>query len=229
MLVTNGKIYWGNSYFQKVVSKIYKWGEIIRKQKSMWSFKLSTAAIVLIPVAIGINYVGKTIAALLKLPLWIDSLGTILASMLAGPIVGGLAGIINNIIYGFTQSPVSTVYAITSAFIGITVGFMTYKGWLSNFGKACVTGLVVGIVAAVVSTPLNIIFWGGLTDNVWGDALFAFLLNKDLPLWFASFMDSLVVDIPDKFISVLICYFIFRGLPENIKNLYRGSQEIEEL
>ena len=88
MLVTNGKIYWGNSYFQKVVSKIYKWGEIIRKQKSMWSFKLSTAAIVLIPVAIGINYVGKTIAALLKLPLWIDSLGTILASMLAGPIVG---------------------------------------------------------------------------------------------------------------------------------------------
>lgn len=130
-------------------------------QNSMWSFKLSTAAIVLIPVAIGINYVGKTIASLLKLPLWIDALGTILASMLAGPVVGGLVGIINNIIYGFTQSPIATVYAITSAVIGIVVGVLTYKGWLTSIGKASVAGLIVGIFAAVVSTPLNIIFGVG--------------------------------------------------------------------
>ena len=133
----------------------------MNKQKSMWSLRLSTAALVLIPVAIGINYIGKTIASALKLPLWIDSLGTILASMLAGPIVGGLAGIINNIIYGFTQDPISTVYAITSLFIGIVVGALSYTGWLKSFGKACILGLIVGLVAAIVSTPLNIIFWGG--------------------------------------------------------------------
>lgn len=195
----------------------------------MWNFRLSTAAIVLIPVAIGFNYVGKTLATLLKLPLWIDSLGTILASMLAGPVVGGLAGILNNIIYGFSQDPISTVYAITSASIGLIVGVFSFKGWLQSFGKACATGLVVGIVAAVVSTPLNIIFWGGLTGNVWGDALFAFLLKQNFPIWYASFLDSIVVDIPDKFITVLISYFIFRGLPENVKNLYKGRQQIEEL
>lgn len=126
--------------------------------KSMWSFKLSTAAIVLIPIAIGINYVGKTIAAGLKFPLWLDSIGTILASMLSGPVVGGLSGVINNIIFGITQDPVSTVYAITSGVIGIVVGVLAYKGWANHLWKVILLGLIVGFVASVVSTPLNIIY-----------------------------------------------------------------------
>jgi len=41
----------------------------------------------------------------LKLPLWLDSIGTVLAAMLAGPIVGGISGAINNIIYGCMLEP----------------------------------------------------------------------------------------------------------------------------
>ena len=43
-------------------------------RKSMWSFKFSTASLVLIPTAVGINYVGKFFASALKLPLWLDSI-----------------------------------------------------------------------------------------------------------------------------------------------------------
>ena len=53
-------------------------------KKSMWSFKLSTVSLVMIPVAVGINYVGKLFASALKLPLWLDSIGTVFASMLGG-------------------------------------------------------------------------------------------------------------------------------------------------
>ncbi|MDV2687742.1 ECF transporter S component, partial [Alkalihalophilus lindianensis] len=55
-------------------------------KQSMWSWHFSTAALVLIPVAVGINYIGKLIAGMLKLPLWLDSIGTVLAAMLGGPI-----------------------------------------------------------------------------------------------------------------------------------------------
>ncbi|WP_033828853.1 membrane protein [Bacillus andreraoultii] len=199
------------------------------KKTSMWSLKLSTAALVLIPIAIGINYIGKTIAAGLKLPLWLDSLGTILSSMLAGPIVGGLSGIINNLIYGITLDPISTVYAITSGVIGIVVGALAYKGWIDNFAKALLLGLVVGFIAAVVSTPLNIMFWEGQTGNVWGDALYAYVLSQNGPVWLASFLDSIVVDVPDKLISILLCFFIFKGLPKNVTRLYKNNQRFEEL
>jgi len=181
------------------------------KKNSMWSLNFSTAALVLIPAAIGINYLGKLFAGLLKLPLWLDSIGTVLASMLAGPIIGGIAGAVNNIIYGFTADPISFVYAITSAVIGLVVGIMAYKGWIANVGKALVLGLVVGFIAAIVSTPLNILFWGGQTGNVWGDALFATMMSNNMPLWLASFADSIVVDVPDKMATVLISFLIFKG------------------
>lgn len=198
-------------------------------KRSMWSLKLSTAAIVLIPAAIGINYLGKLFAGLLKLPLWLDAIGTVLASMLAGPVIGAASGIINNIIYGVTVDPISTVYAITSGVIGLGVGIMAYRGWIANIGKATVIGLVVGLIAATVSTPLNIIFWGGQTGNVWGDAFYAFLISSDFPVWLASFGNSIVVDVPDKVATVIISYLIFKGLPKTLTNIYRSDDEIEEL
>lgn len=199
------------------------------KREGMWSLKLSTAALVLIPVAIGINYIGKFFAELLRLPLWLDSIGTALASMLAGPIVGALSGAINNIIYGLTVSPISFVYAITSVAIGLTVGIMAYKGWISNLWKAIVMGLVVGLVAAIVSTPINIGFWGGQTGNVWGDALYAFLLAHNYPVWLASFLDEIVVDIPDKVATIVVAFAIFKGLPKGLISLFGGGKEIEKL
>ena len=196
---------------------------------SMWSLKLSTAAIVLIPAAIGINYLGKLFAGLLKLPVWLDSIGTVLASMLAGPIIGAASGIINNLVYGLTVDPISTVYAITSGAIGLIVGIMAYKGWIANVQKAIVIGFVVGFSAAIISTPLNIIFWGGQTGNVWGDAFYAILISNNAPVWLASFGDSIIVDVPDKVLTVIISYLIFKGLPKTLTNIYRGDDEIEEL
>lgn len=198
-------------------------------KKSMWSLKLSTAAIVLIPAAIGINYIGKLFAGLLKLPVWLDAIGTILASMLAGPIIGAASGIINNVMYGITVDPISTVYAVTQGSIGLIVGMMAYNGWIKNMKKAVVIGVVVGVAAAIISTPLNLIFWGGQTGNVWGDAFFAFLISNDLPVWVASFGDSFFVDVPDKIVSVILAYLIFRGLPTTLTNVYRNDSDLEEL
>ncbi|MCX7904194.1 MAG: ECF transporter S component [Caloramator sp.] len=197
--------------------------------KKLWSFKFSTAALVLIPAAVGINYIGKLFAGLLKLPLWLDSIGTMLASMLAGPIIGALSGAINNIIYGLTMDPISFVYAITSIAIGITVGVLMFKGLIKNVYLAILSGIIVALVAAVVSTPINIAFWGGQTGNIWGDALFASLMAKKFPMWLASFLDEFVVDLPDKVASLVISFLIYKGLPKSLINLYSSDDEIEKL
>ena len=199
------------------------------KNQSMWSLKLSTAALVLIPAAIGINYIGKLFAGALKLPLWMDAIGTALASMLAGPVVGALSGAINNIIYGLTVDPISFVYAITSVAIGLTVGIMAYKGWISSLWKAIGMGFVVGLVAAVVSTPINISFWGGQTGNIWGDALYAYLIAHNSPVWIASFLDEVVVDIPDKVGTIVVAYAIFKGLPKKLIILFSNENKTEKL
>ena len=197
--------------------------------KKLWTMKFNTATLVLIPAAIGINYLGKLFAGLLKLPLWLDSIGTCLAALLAGPIAGAIVGAVNNIIYGVTVDPISTIYALTNMAIGIVVGILAYKGLLKKFSGALIAGLLVGLTAVVVSTPLNLQFWGGTTGNIWGDAAFAACMAQGMPAWIASFVDEIIVDIPDKIAVLLIVYIIGKGLPKSLTALYGSGDEISKL
>ena len=62
----------------------------------------STRVIALMPVAIAINIVlGYTVQSVLKLPIYLDSIGTILVGVLAGPIAGALTGGLANLIWTY--------------------------------------------------------------------------------------------------------------------------------
>ena len=52
----------------------------------------NTLTLALIPVAIAINIAIGQIIVLLKLPIYLDSIGTVLVGMLVGPIAGLLTG-----------------------------------------------------------------------------------------------------------------------------------------
>ena len=197
--------------------------------KSLWSLKFNTATLVLIPAAIGINYLGKLFAGVLKLPLWLDAIGTCLAAVLAGPIAGAIVGAANNIIYGLTMDPISTIYALTNIAIGLVVGVMAYKGFMKNIRLSLLTAIVVGLAAVIVSTPLNVAFWGGTTGNVWGDAVYAWAIANNLPVFLASFIDEIIVDLPDKIAVILIVFAICKSLPKSLVALYQSGDTIESL
>ena len=180
--------------------------------------RFNTTSLALIPVAVGINYVGKFFASLLKLPLWLDSAGTMLTAMLAGPWIGALTGIINQFVYGLTVDPMSVFYAPVSAVIGISVGF--FSRWVHNWTQAWAAGAVVSLLAAMASTPINIWLWGGQTGNIWGDAAFAAALANNWPVWSASFLDEILVDVPDKLLVFLLSSSLYMSLPRRLKAIF---------
>lgn len=183
----------------------------------------TTLIFVLIPVAVGINYAGKFFAEALKLPLWLDSIGTVIAALLAGPTVGAFSGAINNIIYGLTAGPISFVYALTSIGIGVAAGLLYKVKMFENVFRALLSGIIIALVATIISVPLNVVFWEGQTGNVWGDALFAYLRSKNVGIWVASFFDEIVVDLVDKVLSVIIAFFIFKALPKSLVYSFKGE------
>jgi len=130
------------------------------EKKNMWALDFSAHNLLLLPAAIGINYIGKLFAQLLNLPLWLDSIGTLWAAMLGGPIIGALSGIINNVLYGILLDRMSFVYGLTSVAMGLLVGGLSHKGFLVNWRKVFILSALVALVASIVSTPLNIVFWG---------------------------------------------------------------------
>ena len=117
----------------------------------------STRVIALMPVAIVINIVlGYTVQTVLKLPIYLDSIGTILVGVLAGPIAGALTGILTNLIWqyapgigGGTIGP----FAITAGVIGILAGIW---GQLGVYRSRPASGIQL-MAAAVIAAALVIV------------------------------------------------------------------------
>ena len=64
--------------------------------------RFDTRTIVLIPIAMAINIVlGQTVASVLKVPIYMDSIGTILVGVLAGPIPGLVTGVLTNLVWTY--------------------------------------------------------------------------------------------------------------------------------
>jgi len=182
---------------------------------------LRTVAVVLIPVAIGINYAGKLTAAALRLPLWLDAIGTVLAAILAGPWVGALSGLLTNVLYGITADPVSFYYGIVNLLIGLVAGLLARLGFFRRtFLAAAAAGLLIALVAALSSTPINVSLYGGQTGNLWADGLFASLLARKVWLPLASFVGELATDLPDKVAVAVVAFAIVRGLPQRLLTLF---------
>lgn len=78
----------------------------VSQKKGSWLTRdFNTMTWVLIPVAIAINVVIGQIVVLLKLPVYLDSIGTVLVGVLCGPIAGLLTGTLSNIIWGLAIDP----------------------------------------------------------------------------------------------------------------------------
>ena len=100
--------------------------------------RFDTRTIVLIPIAIAINIVlGQTVAAALKVPVYLDSIGTILVGVLAGPIPGALTGLLTNLLWTYVlpapfHSDFAAPFAVVAVWIGFIAGVFGQLGWFRS-------------------------------------------------------------------------------------------------
>src|SRR3990172_1322010 len=122
--------------------------------------RFDTRTIVLIPIAIAVNIVlGYTVQTVLKIPIYLDSIGTILVGVLAGPIPGALTGVLSNLIWqyapgigGGTIGP----FAVTAGVIGLLAGLWGQLG-VYRSRPASGTQLVLAALAAAAIVVLIVI------------------------------------------------------------------------
>lgn len=183
--------------------------------------RLNTLSIVLIPVCVAINWAGHAIVSTLKLPLFLDSIGSILGGLLAGPWVGGISGLISNFISAGTVDPTAALYSIVSFGIGVAAGIGGYLAWYRTWPTRILLYLLVFVVAAGVSTVINMALFGGQSGSPVGDAMLVALVKLGVPFWFAAFLDEGLSDAPDKLLTVLVATYVFAGLPHRFRSLFQ--------
>lgn len=150
--------------------------------------QFDTRTIVLIPVAIAINIIlGQAVSAALKIPIYFDSIGTILVGALAGPVAGALTGFLANTLWTYVVPPpfhsdFAAPFAIVAAVIGLLAGLFGRVGWLRprtgrGSGQLALAGggaiLVVGAIGYYAYTRYY--SEGFALFGTGGDAIFAIL------------------------------------------------------
>ncbi len=119
------------------------------------SRQFDTRTIVLMPIAIALNIVlGQAVGAALKVPIYLDSTGTILVGALAGPIPGAITGFLANMLWTYAvpvpfHSDIGGAFAIVAAAIGLLAGAFGRFGWLRPRPDSSGQRLFVGGALAV--------------------------------------------------------------------------------
>ncbi len=175
---------------------------------------LDSVSVVLILGCLGLNFAGHAIAVAFGLPLFLDSIGTVLAGVVAGPWVGGSVGFISNLVSSNTVDPIAAPYAIVSFAVGFAAGLARYLNWQKRGTGWLALWLVTVAIASLVSTPLNFLMNGGKSSVAFGDSIYAALTSAHLPRIIAAFVSEAAIDLPDKLLTVVAALLIAQGLPQ---------------
>ena len=132
----------------------------------------STSVLVLMPVAIAINIAVGSIVYFLKLPIYMDSIGTVLVGVLAGPWAGALTGLLANLIWSLLPipgggTPLAAFFAPVAAAIGLMAGFWGSRGVFQLRADDVRVGSFLALalgIAATAATFLVIQLTVGLPD-----------------------------------------------------------------
>jgi energy-coupling factor transport system substrate-specific component len=186
-------------------------------QAAGWSgplrFSLESVSVALILSSLGLNFAGHAIAVTFGLPLFLDSIGTVLAGVIGGPWVGGSVGFISNLVSSTTIDPIAAPYAIVSFAVGFAAGLARYLNWQKRATGWVSLWLVTFAISSLVSTPLNFLISNGNTGIGPGNSIYAGLYGAHLPRILSAFMGEAAVDLPDKLITVVVALLIAQGLP----------------
>lgn len=171
-----------------------------------------TAALALVPLGVLLNLGIGTIVHLLKLPLFVDAVGTILITVLIGWRWGAVTGVLSFLIGGVLTNPVMPWFSGTQAVIALVVGLMAARGWLRSVPRTIITGILVGIAAGIVSAPVIIKLFGGITGSGSG-FITAFLLASGKKMLESVVLTGLSCEPVDKTLQCLLVFWITRTLP----------------
>lgn len=175
--------------------------------------------ILIIPIAIAINFVCGNLVAALRLPVYMDTIGTFLVALLGGPWVGLVTGVLSSAVFSIT-APTALPYAIVSGLLGVAAGGLARMTMFVNIKRFLISGVIVTFIGVIGTIFVVITFFGGF-DGTTNSIMIAAMISAGVPFWPALTIGNFISEVPDKFISLLVPFLVIRGMSD--RYLYKFS------
>lgn len=167
-----------------------------------------------------INTVFAKLPAALKVPLYLDNIGSALAAALGGYIPGIIVGFFTNLVNGIS-APASTYYGSLTVLIAICSAWFADRGYYSKPWKLPIVVVVFALIGGGVGSVLT---WA-LYDFEFGTSISAPLAQRLLslgvlsPFW-SQFAADLLIDLADKAITVVVVAVTLNVMPQSLKDTF---------
>lgn len=184
---------------------------------------MPTLALALIPRAVALNLALGALATALKLPVYLDSVGTILVAALAGTVPAILTGALSNAVLGLLGNPQAMAFIPVAIVIGALAGIAARLGAFRSVTGAVVAGFVIGAGAALASVPIVIHLFGGVTPSGTGVVTVALRAVFGLSLTRAAQVAAFSTDIIDKPLSCVLVMIVLSRLPTHLTARLGGA------
>lgn len=182
--------------------------------------------VLLVLFCVLLNVLPGALVMIFRFPFFLDTIGTFLAALLAGPWFAMLVGLSTNLILGgVTQSSVS--FVPVSMAVALTAGFLGDRGYFRSFGRVLLSGCVVTLVVTLVATPIYTYMFSGATGAGADRLIFYFnTLWDDL---LKSVLGGVIwINLMDKDLSAVLAWLIVRKLPEKVRAAFPYSCPVRE-
>jgi HD-GYP domain-containing protein (c-di-GMP phosphodiesterase class II) len=195
-----------------------KWGSVKE------FFSRSRNILLLMLVGLLLNVIPAKLAIFFGIPLFLDSLGTVLTAMLGGYLPAVIVGFGVNAINGIAE-PVAMYYGVLSVLIATLATFLFRRGFFHSIWKL----LIVILLFALIGGGIGSIFTYALYGFNFGEGISApfAIAFYDVLHWNrfnAQLVADIVIDIFDKSVIVLLSALIYKFIPRNIKDELKDVQ-----
>jgi energy-coupling factor transport system substrate-specific component len=174
-----------------------------------------TYVVAVIPVAAALNIVGGYINTVLKLPIFLDMIGTMVTAVILGPWWGALVGAITNIVNSFISGPISLPFAVVNVVGALVWGYANMWGWMKKSWSFFLVNVLVATVCSIFAVPIYVFIFGGATGH-FADVMTAAFLAMGQNLIVSVFSSNILVSLADKIISGFVGLAIIEALPANL-------------
>ncbi len=181
----------------------------IKKQNVIYVMSMIILGVIINRVLNGINgHFGW--------PLYLDCIGTMFIAALGGTFPGMMVGFITNMIGGISDTS-TFYYGTINVLIALIAGMASERGYFDNLKKV-VSLLPFYLLLSVLCSLLTfVLFKLHVGENVSTPAVM-FLHNKGIPVLPSQILGDFTVEIPDKLISLVVAFLLYRLTPEGLRN-----------
>ena len=177
----------------------------------------------LIALGAALNVSIGYLVSLLKLPLYLDSIGTVFIAAICGWQYGLVVGLSSILVLAVTAIPTIIAYTGTAVVIAVLSAILVRFGFLKSLRATIAGGIIIGLATAAASAPVTTLVFGGVSI-AGSDLITTLFKTSGFSLWQSVLLGKILIEPLDKLFTALICFSLVQSLPPRMLERLSGKQ-----